>query len=204
MRPPVSLAPRALALAFLCAAAVVACKKEPEKKEGPHTTIAEDAEEKRLGDQDDDALLTRARKSPECGVIEPMPCDDPHIIAVRCELALRALAKRSLFEALLKDAKGTDRVRRSAALRIVTDLRDDAAAGAVHDALMDKDPTIACRAASYGIWFRRGDAPRLRELAKTCDGGAVISATAEAIEKGQAGALVQGGATCAEIRRAAR
>ena len=164
-----------------------------------HTNV-DDRDEQAIARLDDQSLLTRARKSAECGVVEPAPCDDPYIVQVRCELALRASHERRLFDALLADARGTDRARRSAALRILTDSTDEGAVRAVHDALMEEDLGIACRAASYGIHFRQDDAARLESLATKCDGAPVIRLTAGLVKQGKAGQIVQAGATCDDLR----
>jgi hypothetical protein len=189
-------------------ALLAACGKKTEsspstEKSDRGATVATDKEHRGITELDDQALVVRVRKSAECGTVEPVPCDDVEIQAVRCELALRASKKSAVKEALLSDARGGDRARRGAALRVLADLKDEAAVRVVHDALVDPDATVSCRAASYGIWFKTEDAPRLKELSTKCDGAGVITATAALVEKGKPGEIVKAGATCDEIRNAA-
>jgi hypothetical protein len=134
-----------------------------------------------------------------------MGCDDPQIVKVRCELAERAAKQRWIYDELLTDARTGDRRRRGAALRVLADSNSEDAVRVVHEALFDNDPTISCRAAAYGLYFKREDAARLDDLAKSCeDGKPVITQTAELVKLGAPGALVKTGVTCEDLRNAAQ
>lgn len=188
-----------LALAFLSG-----CKSESSGAPATqrHETVGQDEGAVHIERLDDEALYARAMRSGECSNLEGTPCADTYAPNVRCALAARAVNAPSLHRRLLETSKGNDRAARSAALRVLADFSDEPSVRAVHDALMDADPTIACPAARYGIWFASADAKRLAELEQKCDGKPIIAVTRELVEKGPAGKPVKAGATCAEIRTA--
>lgn len=195
--------PRSLALAVVVGVAVslVACKKDDEKRDSGHSTVAEDPAEKALPRWTNDELIDRARRSHDCGLYEAAQCDDLHILPVRCELAVRAQKDAALRRRLLADARSADRNTREASLRVVTFLADDASVKVVHDALYQADKATACRVPAYGVHFKREDAPRLAELEKVCDDGKpVIAVTREKVEQGKPGETVAAGSTCEELR----
>ena len=186
--------------------AIVGCKRERTSTSdagAKHDTVAGDREAKEIPKLADGDLLARARRSPECGSLEPAPCDDVEIGAVRCELARRVRDSHPVRAELLRDAKSPDRKLRGAALRVLADVNDPPSVEAIHDALHDADTTVACRAAAYAIWLRKSDRARLDELATKCDGAPVIRATSEALEKGT-GDVVQVGVSCDDLRAAGR
>ena len=183
-----------------------ACKRDASSGAGAapttHDTVAADDDLARIARLDDGSLYDRAMRSGECSTLEGIPCADPYAAETRCELALRAEAKRSLHDRLVADVKAPDRSRRGAALRVLTDFPDDRSVRLVHEALVDAEPMVACAAARYGTWFLREDATRLAELEKACDGKAIIAQTRAAIEPGKPGQIVKGGVTCGDIRAA--
>lgn len=195
--------PRLPALALLLGASLSApaCKKDEEKRDGAHSTVAEDPGEKALARWTNDELVDRARRSHDCGLYEAAQCDDLHILPIRCELAVRAAKDAELRKRLLADARSNDKKTREASLRIVTFLADDASVKVVHDALFQADKASACRVPAYGVHFKREDAPRLAELEKLCeDGKPVIAVTREKVEQGKPGETVAAGSTCEELR----
>ncbi len=193
--------PSLLAVLLGASLSVSACKKDEEKRGAPHSTVAEDPAEKALPRWTNDELLDRARRSHECGLYEAAQCDDLHILAVRCELVLRAQKDAALRRRLLADAHSPDKNTREAALRIVTFLSDDASVKVVHDALHQADKAAACRVPAYGVHFKREDAPRIAELEKVCaDGKPVIAATLEKVQQAKPGETVAAGSTCEELR----
>lgn len=193
--------PLALALALGASLSASACKKDDEKRDAPHSTVAEDPAEKALSRWTNDELVDRARRSHDCGLYEAAQCDDLHILPIRCELAVRAAKDGDLRKRLLADARSADKNTREASLRIVTFLADDASVKVVHDALHQADRASACRVPAYGVHFKREDAPRLAELEKLCDDGKpVIAVTREKVEQGKPGETVAAGSTCQELR----
>ncbi len=198
----VSFAALALSLA---ASACSSCNDDAPKGGGGHDTVAPEDAIRHVHTLEDQALLDRAKRSPDCGFLEAVQCDDPAITATRCELAARAGDRRALLDTLLTDAKSAEPARRGYALRVLANRPDPESVALVEGAIKDPDKTIACPAARYAMHIRHELASRLTELAKTCDelpqlerpdGDPVIAITATRVKEGSG--IVRVASLCGE------
>lgn len=161
---------------------------------GAHDTVAPDDAIRHVHTLEDQALLDRAKRSPDCGLFESKQCDDPAITATRCELAARAGDRKALLDALLADAKSKDPAIRGYALRVLANRSDAESVALVESAIKDADKAVACPAARYAVHVRHELADRLTELAKLCDevpelkrpeGNPVVAVTAQRVREGK-------------------